>query len=66
MSTIDAPLLEPYPLNFYIAQRSDGIFGSGTASDPWDGIGARFDARMVDIMNKVSREVASRNLALLS
>jgi hypothetical protein len=62
MSTIDALLLDPYPLNFYIAQRSDGIFGSGTASDPWDGTGARFDARMVDIMNKVLAQQAGQTL----
>jgi hypothetical protein len=37
MSLIDALLLEPYPLNVWIAYRTDGIKGSGTMSDPYDG-----------------------------
>src|SRR6266850_3229000 len=37
MSLLDALLLDPYPLNVYIAARTDGIKGSGTINDPWDG-----------------------------
>jgi len=39
MSLLDALLLEPYrdPKEIYIALRSDGQLGSGTASDPYSG-----------------------------
>ena len=37
MSLLDALLLDPYPFNVWIAYRTDGIKGSGTASDPYDG-----------------------------
>ncbi len=36
MSLIDALLLEPAPLNLWLAWRTDGIKGSGTHSDPYD------------------------------
>lgn len=43
MSLLDALLLEPYrdPHEVYIALRSDGLKGSGTIDDPYDG-GTRF------------------------
>ena len=37
MSLLDALLLDPAPFNVWIAFRTDGIKGSGTASDPYDG-----------------------------
>jgi len=39
MSVVDALLLEPYrdPREVYIALRSDGLKGSGTINDPYDG-----------------------------
>jgi hypothetical protein len=37
MSLLDALLLDPHPLNVWIACRTDGIKGSGTLSDPYDG-----------------------------
>jgi hypothetical protein len=37
MSLLDALLLEPHPLNVWIAYRTDSIKGSGTMSDPYDG-----------------------------
>ena len=47
MSLIDALLLDPAPFNVWIAARTDGIKGSGTASDPYDGsTAAKFDTRM--------------------
>src|SRR5262245_59553868 len=50
MSLADALLLDPYPLNVYIAQRHDGAKGSGTINDPWDGsTAAKFDAIMADL-----------------
>lgn len=62
MALLDALLFEPYPLHFWIAQRSDGQFGSGTASDPWDGSSSRFDARMVEIMNRVLAQQAGQSV----
>ena len=48
MALIDALLLDPAPFNFWIANRTDGIKGSGlTPGDPWDGsTQARFDEAM--------------------
>lgn len=39
MSLVDALLLEPYrdPREVYIALRTDGLKGSGTIDDPYDG-----------------------------
>jgi len=37
VSLIDALLLEPSPLDVWIAVRTDGLKGSGTQSDPYDG-----------------------------
>jgi hypothetical protein len=34
---LDALLLDPHPFEVWIAYRTDGITGSGTAGDPWDG-----------------------------
>jgi hypothetical protein len=50
MSLLDALLLDPAPFDVWIAARTDGIKGSGTASDPYDGsTQARFDARMSEL-----------------
>ncbi len=37
MSLMDAFLLDPAPLDVWIAARTDGIVGSGTEEDPFDG-----------------------------
>src|SRR6266540_6341101 len=37
MSLLDALLLYPYRINVWIAYRTDGVAGSGTQNDPWDG-----------------------------
>jgi hypothetical protein len=37
MSLLDALLLDPYQINVWIAYRTDGVKGSGTQNDPWDG-----------------------------
>lgn len=37
MSLSEALLLDPYKLDVWIAARTDGVKGSGTQSDPWDG-----------------------------
>jgi hypothetical protein len=37
MSLLDALLLDPYRINVWIAYRMDGVKGSGTQADPWDG-----------------------------
>ena len=50
MSLLDAILLDPAPFNVWITIRTDGLKGSGTASDPYDGsTQARFDARMSEL-----------------
>lgn len=36
MSPLDALLLDPFPLETFVAYRTDGIAGSGTANDPWN------------------------------
>ncbi len=49
MSLLDALLLDPYRINVWIAYRSDGVKGSGTQNDPYDGsTAARFDQIMRD------------------
>ena len=59
MSLLDALLLDPASFNAWIAYRSDGIKGSGTASDPYDGsTQIRFDGAMqtaAAISGKTSR-----------
>ncbi len=37
MSLTDALLLDPYPFEIWIAQRTDGHLGSGRIDDPFDG-----------------------------
>src|SRR5437016_2820419 len=47
MSLLDALLLDPYRMNVWIAYRTDGVAGSGTQSDPYDGSTAtKFDTAM--------------------
>lgn len=47
MSLLDALLLDPYRINVWISYRTDGVAGSGTQNDPWDGsTAAKFDALM--------------------
>ena len=50
MSLLDALLLDPAPFNVWIAVRADGLKGSGTASDPYDGSTA---ARLDGILNSL-------------
>ena len=50
MSLLDALLLESSRINVWIAYRTDGIKGSGTLSDPYDGSSAtKFDQLMRDL-----------------
>jgi len=47
MGLTDALLLDPYPFEIWIAQRSDGQKGSGTLNDPYDGgTATKFDGIM--------------------
>jgi len=47
MPLLDALLLDPARINVWIAYRTDGIKGTGTQNDPWDGsTAAKFDAVM--------------------
>ena len=51
MSLLDALLLDPVPFDFWIALRSDGINGSGTQSDPYDGSNVKSGARALGLTN---------------
>ena len=47
MSLLEALLLDPVRINVWIANRADGVSGSGTQNDPFDGSTAtKFDAAM--------------------
>src|ERR1051325_9427704 len=53
MALIDALLLDPYPLDVWIASRVDGVKGSGTLNDPYNGsTQARFDGIMAMFQNQ--------------
>src|ERR1043166_9272052 len=61
MSLLDALLLEPYQINVWIAYRTDGVAGSGTQNDPYDGSTAtRFDAPVLDLLRIASTRLSSR------
>src|SRR5258708_9277291 len=47
MSLLDALLLDPLRMNVWIAVRTDGVAGTGTQNDPYDGsTQGKFDALM--------------------
>jgi len=47
MSLLDVFLFDPYRVNVWIAHRADGIAGSGTLNDPYDGSSStKFDTLM--------------------
>lgn len=49
---MDALLLDPYPFEIWVANRTDGIVGSGTLNDPWNAsTAAAFDQLMTTIGN---------------
>ena len=53
MSLLDALLLDPVRINVWVACRTDGILGSGTQNDPYDGSSLlKFD----EIMRKLSED----------
>ena len=57
MGLIDALLLDPFPFEIWIAKRTDGLAGSGTLNDPWDGsTAARFD----QVMNTIATMSADK------
>src|SRR5262250_1683027 len=37
MALLDSLLLDPAPFEVWITKRTDGLAGSGTLNDPWDG-----------------------------
>jgi hypothetical protein len=50
MPLLDALLLDPYRMNVWVAARTDGVPGTGTHSDPYDGsTSIKFDALMNQI-----------------
>ena len=53
MSLVDALLLDPYPFDVWIATRNDGVKGSGTLNDPFNGnTQARFDGIMASFQTQ--------------
>ncbi|HEV2392535.1 MAG TPA: hypothetical protein VG146_09250 [Verrucomicrobiae bacterium] len=47
MSFVEALLLDPYRMDLWVAMRTDGVAGTGTQNDPFDGsTQAKFDAIM--------------------
>lgn len=46
-------LLEPHPFEAWIAYRTDGVRGSGTLSDPWDGSSAEIKDHCKTIASSV-------------
>jgi len=50
MSLLDALLLDRFPFDVWIAYRTDGIKGSGTASDPYDG-SPQYASPVVNVTN---------------
>lgn len=50
MALLDALLLDPHPLDVWIAYRNDGIKGTGTLNDPYDGSSdTKFDGIMAGL-----------------
>jgi hypothetical protein len=50
MSLSESLLLDPYRMDVYVANRADGVAGSGTQNDPFDGsTQPKFDAVMNSI-----------------
>src|SRR5213082_2905399 len=51
MSLLDALLLDPYRTNVWIAYRTDGVAGTGTQNDPYDGSTNFAAAKSVTLTN---------------
>jgi hypothetical protein len=49
---MDALLLEPHPLDVWLAVRTDGVKGSGTQSDPYDGSTRPYPAFVISGLTK--------------
>ena len=53
MSLLDALLLDPYRINVWIAKRTDGVAGTGTQNDPYDGsTAAKLDVLLNSLASK--------------
>jgi hypothetical protein len=59
MSLLDALLLDPAPFNVWIAIRTDGLKGSGTATDPYDGSARLATALSITLTRSGSTATAS-------
>ena len=67
MSLLDALLLDSYRMNLWVAYRTDGVAGSGTQSDPFDGSSqAKFDALMNAMPIFVSSLTSSGTIATVT
>src|SRR5437762_3346745 len=58
MSLLDALLLEAFPLDVWIAVRTDGVRGTGTENDPWNGSIANTHTFPVSITNNGTNNTA--------
>ncbi len=59
MSLIDALLLDPSPFEVWVAYRTDGIKGTGTVDDPFDGSPALDVARSVTALTNSGQEATA-------
>jgi hypothetical protein len=57
MSLLDSLLLEPYRVNVWVAARTDGVAGSGTLSDPYDGSTLQYEGFAEAISEIVSDDL---------
>ena len=60
MSLLDALRLDPFRINVWIAYRTDGVKGTGTQNDPWDGSTA---AKLDALLNSFSANTHAHDLA---
>jgi hypothetical protein len=56
---IDALLLDPYPFEVWVAYRTDGIKGTGTLNDPFDGSPKLDTARSVALLSNSGQEATA-------
>ena len=59
MSLLDALLLDPYRINVWIAYRTDGVKGTGTQNDPYDGSTSLAAAVSVTNLSNVGQEATA-------
>ncbi len=63
MTLIDSLLLDPYPFEVWIAYRTDGVKGTGTLNDPFDGSTKLDTARSVTALSNTGQEATATSTA---